>query len=282
MSDKESIIDYIIEQVSKVNYDFVVDAHCHIESDSYSEKEREEAIRRAIEKRIMMFSTPLTQRERERALMLREKYHPWINVVTGSHPLFNENIDRVINWILENSDKIIAIGEVGLDFTPPYNKPEIMKSQIDKFKRFINLAKELDKPLVIHSRAAGRQTIEVLIREGAERVLLHAFSGKAKYALKGVEAGFYFSIPPSVAFSPQKKKLAKALPLDNMMLETDSPIFSPKRGENSEPLYVLFSAAVISSIKEVDIKEVLNVTTRNAIKLFKISSPSTSTLRYIS
>jgi len=264
-------IDKIVSEISQLEYKFAVDAHCHIESDGYTDAERKYAIERSLEKKIVLVTSPLTMPERYYALELSKRYLGWIYVTTASHPLYNEPIDDVIEFIRKHSEEIIGIGEVGLDFHPPNNTEDIRSAQIKKFEVFISLAKELDKPLVVHSRSAGKYALDVLIRNSAEKVLMHSFSGNVKYAKKGIEAGYYFSIPPTVAYSPQKQKLVKALPLENMMLESDAPALSPESGKVNWPWNILFAATIIATIKEIDVRDVINETAKNAMKLFRIT-----------
>jgi len=264
-------IQRLLEELSSLNYDTIVDVHCHLESDLFTESDRERILREAIEKyRIKMITTPLTMREREKALNIRRIYPRYVFMVTGSHPLSDEPIEDVVNFIMRYRKELVGIGEIGLDFTPPNNVPEVREKQVHKFEFFIGLAKELKKPIVVHSRSAGKYAIDILIKNDADRVLMHAFSGKAKYAKKGVEAGFYFSIPPNAAFSPQKRSLINVLPIENILLETDSPYMRITSNMMTRPWHVLISAAVIAVAKEMEILEVIKVTTKNAKKLFSI------------
>jgi len=263
-------ISEIIRNISKIGYSLVIDAHCHVDSDMYSDEERYNVINRAIRYKVRMITVPLSMNERKRALELKRKYQDWIDIVTGTHPLIDEDIESVIKFINEHQDLIVGIGEVGLDFKPPNNSFESMEKQVKKFEKFIDLAKEIDKPLVVHSRSAGRQSIDVLIRKNAERVLMHAFSGNVKYVRKGLEAGFYFSVPPTSYGNTQKINLIKTVPLDQMMLETDSPVLSPIKDVKNEPLNVLFSAYIVSKIKDIDIIDVIKATTKNAKEFFRI------------
>ena len=263
-------LDYLINDLSKLDYEFAIDVHCHIDSEMYSDEERNRVIDNAINKRIKMITVPLLTIERERALKLKEKYGSWIEIVTGSHPLTEEDVEEVINFIIKHQDIIVGIGEIGLDFKPPNNNIETMEKQIKKFERFIKLAMELDKPIVVHSRSAGRQSLDVLIKNDAERVLMHAFSGNVKYVRRGVQAGYYFSVPPTSYRNVQKINLIKAVPIEQLMLETDSPVLSPLPDTVNEPSNVLFSALIISMIKDMDVKEVIDVTYKNAKHFFKI------------
>ncbi|MCK5008743.1 MAG: TatD family hydrolase, partial [Spirochaetales bacterium] len=123
-------------------------------------------------------------------------------------------------------DRLAGIGEVGLDRW-------IVKEEADRsvqetiFRRYIDLAIELDVPLNVHSRSSGRQAIATLLDRGALRVQLHAFDGKASTAGPAVEAGYFFSVPPSILRSRQKQKLVRALPLGSLLLESDSPVLGP-------------------------------------------------------
>jgi len=264
-------LQQVLEELSGLKYDFVVDAHCHIESDLFTQEERERILDIAIKKyRVRMFTTPITMQERVLALKLSEKYSSSLFIVTGSHPLSEEPLDDVIEFIRKHKKIIVGIGEVGLDFTPPNNTSEIKERQIRKFETFIQLAKEMNKPLVVHSRSAGKYALDILIKNGAEKVLMHAFSGKAKYAKKGIEAGFYFSIPPNAAFSPQKRSLINVLPIENILLETDSPYMRLFNNVITYPWHVLISATIIAVAKEMEVEEVIRVTTQNAQRLFSV------------
>ncbi len=132
------------------------------------------------------------------------------------------------------------------------------------FLRFVALAAELDLPLNVHSRSAGRATIELLLAHGARRVLMHAFDGRAQSALPGVEAGFFFSVPPSVVRSPQKQKLVRRLPLEHLLVETDSPVLGPVPGERNEPANVQISLRAIAEAKDLPLARVQEQVGENA------------------
>lgn len=164
---------------------------------------------------------------------------------------------------------IVGIGEVGLDHF--YVRDENLRAvQESHFREWIRLADSMGKPIVVHSRSAGKKALSVLFSEGAERVLMHAFDGKAGDALEAAKRGFFFSIPTSVVHSEQKQKLVRLLPLESLMLETDSPVLSPVRGERNEPANLIHSARKIAEIKRVPIEVVAEITTRNAREFFRI------------
>ena len=120
----------------------------------------------------------------------------------------------------------------------------------------------------VHSRSAGRQAVALLLECGALKVQLHAFDGKASAALPAVEAGYFFSIPPSIVRSRQKQKLVKRLPLSCLLVETDSPVLGPSPNERNEPANIMISIKAIAELKAVDEAEVIEAVTENTKKLY--------------
>lgn len=175
--------------------------------------------------------------------------------------------EAMVTLIRSHRDRLVGIGEVGLDhWVVKETKDRGIQAQV--FAKFIALSQELDLPLNVHSRSAGRHTVQFLREQGARRVLLHAFDGKASAAMEGIAAGYYFSIPPSVVRSQQKQKLLRHLPLDRLLLESDSPVLGPDPAARNEPKNVLISCQAIASAKGVPVEEVAYVTTENARRLF--------------
>jgi TatD DNase family protein len=170
-------------------------------------------------------------------------------------------------FIRKARSRLAAIGEVGLDFW-------VVKEEADKnlqkeiFKGFIELSRELDLPLNVHSRSAGRHAVALLLENGASRVQMHAFDGKASAAMPAVEAGFFFSIPPSVVRSRQKQKLVKHLPLSCLLVETDSPVLGPEPNTRNEPANVTVSIRTIAELKNVNQREVIEAVAENTTRLY--------------
>ncbi|XP_074630837.1 putative deoxyribonuclease TATDN3 [Acropora palmata] len=256
----------------------VVDCHAHISAKEFDEDV--EAVIEEAKKVGVKAVVGVTESRAEFGAMidLHNRYPDFVAPCLGVHPVQSlcpdrsatlEDLEGVEELIREHQDKLVAIGEVGLDFTPRFIKTELDKvSQREIFSRQIKLAIELDLPLNVHSRSAGRHVIEMLLEHGAKNVILHAFDGKPSNALKGIEAGYYFSIPPSIVRSPQKEKLVKSVPLSNLLLETDSPALAAEKQTRNEPKNVCISCQAISRIKGVPVHTVYEETTKNALKLF--------------
>jgi TatD DNase family protein len=175
--------------------------------------------------------------------------------------------DAVIQLARERAADLVAIGEVGLDHWK-VEEGESRELQRELFLLFVDLALELDLPLNVHSRAAGRATVEALVGRGARRVQMHAFDGRAASALPGVEAGYFFSVPPSVLRSPQKQKLVRRLPLACLLVETDSPVLGIEAGERNEPAAAAISLRAIAELKELPIERVREAVEENTLRLY--------------
>ncbi|MDW7977847.1 MAG: TatD family hydrolase [Candidatus Caldarchaeum sp.] len=186
----------------------------------------------------------------------------------GIEPYALENYEKVMELIMRSRDRIVAVGEVGLDYY--WGGRETRETQVRVFREFIELAKTLDLPIVVHSRSAGRYALDVLIESGAERVVMHAFDGSAGEAVRGAERGFFFSIPPSVVRSEQKQKLVKRVGLENMLLESDAPVLGPERGVVNTPSNIRISAETIARLKKIPFENVVERTTENAKNIFNI------------
>lgn len=214
-----------------------------------------------------------TQAEAERALALSRR-HPLVKPAAGLYPtvLDREAAEGLATFIRQHADRLVALGEVGLDHWTVKAEAD-WKVQEEILARFVTLSTELDLPLNVHSRSAGRHTIAFLRERGARRVLMHAFDGKASAALEGVRAGYFFSIPPSVVRSAQKQKLARQVPLECLLLETDSPVLGPDPAVRNEPQNVTVACRAVADLKGIAPDEVARITTENARRLFPRAFP---------
>ncbi|MDX1503907.1 MAG: TatD family hydrolase [Thermoanaerobaculia bacterium] len=250
----------------------IVDTHAHL-CDPVFDADRERVLERArragVERVVAVGETAADAR---RNLELAEA-HP--GVVLPAAGLFPTRLEldeaaRLEELIRAAAGRWTAIGEVGLDHWKVREEGE-REVQREIFRRFVDLALELDLPLNVHSRSAGAATLEVLLERGARRVQMHAFDGRAARALPGVEAGYYFSVPPSVLRSPQKQKLVRRLPLDRLLVETDSPVLGPVPGERNEPAHAVRSLEAIADLKGLSRAEVEETVAESTRRLYRLA-----------
>ncbi|XP_054651686.1 tatD DNase domain containing 3-like isoform X3 [Dunckerocampus dactyliophorus] len=256
-----------------------IDCHCHVSAGDF-DKDIETVIERSKRAGLLaLLAVAEYAGEFDKIIALSQRFQGFVFPCLGVHPVQEvsseqprsaslQDVDAALPIIDKYKEQLVALGEVGLDFTPRYVKSESDKaSQRQVLIRQSHLAKELDLPLNVHSRSAGRPTIQLLKEQGVERVLLHAFDGKVSVAMEAVQAGYFFSIPPSIIRSEQQK-LVKQLPLESMCLESDAPALGPEKQVRNEPQNIRISAEYISRIKGVSVEKVMEATTHNALRLF--------------
>ena len=245
------------------------DTHAHL-CDPVFDGDRGEVLERAREAGVeSIIAVGETLQDARSNLALARDY-PWIlRAAAGLFPtiLDLDQAESLAQWIRRHVDDLIAIGEVGLDHWK-VEEPEDREIQRQVFERFVELAVELDLPLNVHSRSAGAPTIELLLQCGARRVQLHAFDGRAAKAQPAIEAGFFLSVPPSVVRSRQKQKLVRQVPLQNLLLETDSPVLGREPGERNEPANLGVSLQAVAELKGVHREAVVEAVRDNSLRLY--------------
>jgi TatD DNase family protein len=250
----------------------LIDCHAHL-GDPVFDEDRNEVLARAREAGVGAIVTVGETLPEARRILELAGEHEELRPAAGLYPthLDPDAAQAMLDWIREQREKLVAIGEVGLDHWK-VREPAERELQREIFSGFVRLAAELELPLNIHSRSAGREVIGLLLAQGARRVQLHAFDGRPSRALPAVEAGYLFSIPTSVLYSRQKQKLVKRLPLSCLLLETDSPVMAPTRGTRNEPANLPLVVQAIAELKGVTESEVAETTTDNAQRLLGTSS----------
>jgi TatD DNase family protein len=246
----------------------LVDTHAHL-CDPVFEPDRERVLERAHAAGISaVLSVGENLADAEKNLQLAAR-HPMIRPAAGLYPTYLdlEIAERMREFIRRHKGKLAAIGEVGLDYWIVKDESG-REIQREIFHSFINLSKELALPLNVHSRSAGRHVVALLLEAAASRVQLHAFDGKVSAAMPAVEAGFFFSMPPSVVRSEQKQKLAKKLPLSSLLLETDSPVLGPTPQERNEPANAPVAVNAIAKLKGITEAEVVEAIQENTCRLY--------------
>ncbi|WML41871.1 TatD family hydrolase [Neobacillus sp. OS1-2] len=252
------------------------DTHVHLNDEQFNEDLEEVILRAQNEGVANMVVVGFDRPTIQRAMELTEKY-AFIYACVGWHPVDAIDMtDEDLLWIeeLASHPKVVAIGEMGLDYHWDKSPKEIQK---EVFRRQIRLAKKVKLPIVIHNREATADIMEILEDEGAAEVggIMHCFSGSPEIARKCVEMNFYISLGGPVTFKNAKKpkEVAAEIPLDKLLIETDCPYLAPHpyRGKRNEPGYVKLVAEEIAEIKGLTFAEVAEATTRNAKKCFAIN-----------
>lgn len=252
----------------------LIDVHAHMADEAFA-ADLETVLRVATEVGVGgIITVSENLEEAHRVLALAAKF-PLLKPCAGLYPnvLDLDLAEAMADFVRAHAHQLVGIGEVGLDHWV-VKDVEGWQIQEKALAKFVDLGKECDLPLNVHSRSAGRHTIRFLREHGARKVLMHAFDGKASAALEGIEAGYYFSIPPSVVRSQQKQKLLRQLPLDRLLLESDAPVLGPDPTTRNEPRNVVISCQVIAAAKGVSTEEVARITTENAFRLFPKASSS--------
>ena len=252
------------------------DTHVHLNAEQFDE-DLEEVLSRAkeagVEKMVVVgFDRPTINR----AMELIGQYD-FLYAAIGWHPVDAIDMkDEDLAWIedLSKHPKVVAIGEMGLDYHWDKSPKDVQK---EVFRKQIQLAKKVKLPIVIHNREATQDIVDILREEGAEEVggIMHCYSGSPEIAQECVEMNFYISLGGPVTFKNAKKPkdVAKEIPLEKLLIETDCPYLAPHpyRGKRNEPAYVKLVAEQIAELKEVSLEEVEKITTENAMKLFNIN-----------
>jgi TatD DNase family protein len=232
-----------------------IDVHCHL--DLF--KDIGEIVRNAEEKRVrIMINCGGEEKSNRQALEISGKFEN-VKAMLGLYPFYvktlsEKKVDDEIEFIRQNKDKIVGIGEVGMDFKEGTAGAD---KQREVFKKMIELAIELDKPILVHSRKAERESVEILEKTKVKKVIMHCFSGKFSLAKRIAKNGWFLSIPASIVYTESFKKIARDISLSNLLCETDSPYLHPVKGKrNNEPANVIESYKKIAEAKGLSLKEV--------------------------
>ncbi len=244
----------------------IIDTHCHLAQEEYA-KDLNEVILEFTNAGVAAISSAIDPSNYEANLSIAQQ-HPNIYAALGLDPADFQKTDDAIAKILNHIDEIVAIGEVGVDHYIIRDHKH-REQQEHAFRRFIKLAAELDLPIQVHSRSAGRKAVEILRDMEAEQVHMHAFDGKSSIArTASTDYGYYFSIPTSVVRSPQKQKLVRAVDIERLLVETDSPVLGPMRGERNEPANVWVALDKVSEILHRDMEELAEIILENTYRLY--------------
>lgn len=252
------------------------DSHAHLNDERFDD-DREELIKSLKENKVEFVVNPGADIETSISAIKLSNQYDFIYAAVGVHPhdvgnLDENAIDTLRKLAVEN-DKVVAIGEIGLDYYYENSPKDVQK---EWFKKQIELANELKLPIIIHDRDAHGDTFEIIKNTKSEDIgcVLHCYSGNVELAREYVKMGCYISIPGTVTFKNNKKtrEVAKEIPLEYLLIETDSPYMAPEphRGKRNDPSLVQFVADKIAQEKGISYETVCKATKENAKKLFNI------------
>jgi TatD DNase family protein len=248
----------------------IIDSHCHLDFPRF-DRDRKEAIERARQSGVIrMINSGIDYSTNAASLELARRYG-FIHATLGLSPQMvphasEEKISQILSQIERNIDRAVGVGEAGLDFH--YCETEAGRQrQIDVFRKVIEIARKYGKPLVIHGREA--EDIALQLSRDLDTVVFHCYGGSLETMQQIVDAGHFVSVPTLVCFSEHHQSIAKHLPLENMLIETDSPYLSPRKGRN-EPAFVVDSVPEIAALKGIEASEVAETTMKNTRRVFGI------------
>jgi TatD DNase family protein len=223
----------------------LIDAHCHIDLCKAT-------VREVVSGDILIISNG-TDLQSNKKVIEYAKIFPNVRAALGLYPtealkLSPKALKEVFQFIKDNKNKIVAVGEVGIDFYHITNLKE-QKKEINVFKQVIELANEINKPLIVHSRKASKEAL-TLLKKAKVPVVMHCFEGNSTQTHEALERGYYFTVPSNFWTRKGFKKTAQRVPINKILTETDSPYLSPIEGEN-KPSNVRYAVKKLAEIKQI-------------------------------
>lgn len=254
-----------------------VDAHCHLDDEHFA-PDLDAVLARAQSANVRALVTAGADVASSRAAVALAERYANVYAVVGIHPHHAETFSTA-TWAaireLATHPRVVGIGEIGLDFHYADGAPRALQEHV--FRAHLDLAAELDKPVVIHHRDA-HDAVMRLLREHAARAtrargLLHSFSGEVPMAQEAIALGYVLSFSGTVTFknAPRVRAVATAVPLEHIVLETDAPYLAPWRGRRNEPAYIVPIATKIAELKQSTLETIAHATTQNCQALFGFS-----------
>ncbi len=253
----------------------IIDTHAHLNFNAYK-NDADEVIRRSLDNGVWMINVGSQYSTSKRAVEMAEKYPEGVYAAIGLHPIYaQDGFNSEEYKKLTNFKKVVAIGEIGLDYKSEYFP--FKEKQKEVFLKQLELAKELNLPVIFHCRMAHDELIEILERYNKKiKGVIHCFTGTWEQAQKYLEMGFYLGFN-GIIFKLDLDEIIKKTPLDKILIETDCPYLMPsllRQGfggqSRNEPLYVKYVAEKIAKLKNIDFDEVAEITTQSAKELFNI------------
>ena len=247
----------------------LIDTHAHIYYDDYSDR-MDDVIQAAADNGVeKIISVGVDLATSEECIRLAEKY-PSVYATCGYHP--HEAVKAPKGYLYElesfyEHPKVVAVGEIGLDYHYHFSEP---RDQKKVFREQLEMANSLDLPAVVHCRESDDDILCGIQQSGHESGVIHCFTSSLDFANAILETGFCISFTGIITFVKELEEVVKKIPLEKMMVETDSPYLSPKphRGKKNEPAFAVHVAKKIAELKEISLNEVADTTTETAYNLF--------------
>lgn len=253
----------------------LIDSHCHLDMAEYR-SDQDQVIARARDhgvRGIVSIGIDLASSQAAVTISRRTKA---VRATVGFHPHDAEkatpdSLGRLIALADSNRDEVVGWGEIGLDYVKKYAPVDIQR---EVFYTQLNIAKELQLPVIIHDREAHEDCLRIIDEAGPldQGGIMHCFSGDLDFARRVIDRNFHISIPGVVTFkkAEEMQEVAAQAPIERLLIETDGPFLSPApyRGKRNEPLYALYTAARIAELREIDLGELASRTTSNCCSLF--------------
>lgn len=254
----------------------LIDTHAHVNFNAFKD-DSAEVIRRSLADNVWLINVGSQYSTSRRATAIAEEYEKGVYAAVGLHPIYSEEEFHCERFgKLAKSPKVVAVGEIGLDYKPEYSS--FKEKQRTVLCKQMNLARELNLPIIFHCRLAHDDLMKILFKNGSRiEGVVHCFTGNWEQAQKYMEKGFYLGFN-GIIFKMDLDDVISKAPLDKILLETDCPYLTPLPAEalmragplRNEPIYVKYIAEKIAKIKNLSYDEIINTTTQNAKKLFKV------------
>ncbi|NKQ37963.1 MAG: TatD family hydrolase [Methanosarcinales archaeon] len=249
----------------------LIDTHAHVNFNAYR-LDADKVIKKALKNNVWLINVGAGFESSRKAIEIAEKYSKGVYATVGLHPIHAEENFCIVDYKdFTKSEKVIAIGEIGLDYKSEYVSFKEHQKQV--FLEQLNLAKELNLPIIFHCRFAHQDLIEILklqVLNFKPQGVVHCFAGNWKEAEKYLDMGLYLGFN-GIIFKLNLDEIIRKTPLGKILIETDCPYLTPpQESGRNEPLHVKYVAEKIAEIKNISYKEVVTITTQNAKDLFKI------------
>lgn len=248
----------------------LVDVHCHL--NNIKQDVIDNVLQRAKEAGVTVIINNGTNPEDNRTSLALAKRYSQVKAALGFYPtdtlkMSDEQIDEEMIFIKKNKDNVIALGEVGVDYHWVTDQKE-QKKERENFEKVLAFAEKIKKPIIVHSRKAEADVIDLLQSSKLKKIVMHCFGGRLKLVPKVTDAGWYFSIPANIIRDSHFQKLVEMVPVDQLLTETDAPYLGPEKNIPNEPSNVAKTIPVMAQIKRITQGEMEKIIFLNYQKIF--------------